>query len=308
LGGRKKVNVDEFTSKYLSNFKTPEGEAEYIAAYESTLTLWAIPYEFLEVPTQWGRIHLVVCGPKDAPPLVLLHGMHLSATMWFSNIAALSRNYRIYAVDTIGGVGRSVAVHPLKSRADLAGWLGEVLDELGITQTHILGHSYGGWLALNFALSVPGRIKRLILLAPLGLQSLVSQFWLRGIPAMLFPRRSFITGFMKWMTVEGFVVNELFVEQFVLGMKNFRPRPQIRVLPTVFTDDELRQIRAQTLLLIGGKEVIYDSETAVERAKRLIQNIEAEVMPNASHGLPMEQAKLVNERILGFLNQEQEVV
>jgi pimeloyl-ACP methyl ester carboxylesterase len=179
-----------------------------------------------------------------------------------------------------------------------------VLDGLRITQPHIVGHSYGGWVALNFALSASERIKRLILLAPLGLQPLVSQFWLRGIPAMLFPRRSFITSFMKWMTVEGFVVNELFVEQFVLGMKNFRPRRQIRVLPTVFTDDELRQIKAYTMLLIGGKEVIYDPEVAVKRAQQLIPNIEAEVIPNASHGLPMEQAELVNERILEFLNQE----
>ena len=121
---------------------------------------------------------------------------------------------------------------------------------------------------------------------------------------MLFPRSSLITSFMKWMTVEGFVVNELFVEQFVLGMKHFRPRPQIRVLPTVFTDDELRQIKAYTMLLIGGKEVIYDPEVAVKRAQQLIPNIEAEVIPNASHGLPMEQAELVNERILEFLNQK----
>ena len=179
-----------------------------------------------------------------------------------------------------------------------------VLDGLRITQTHIVGHSYGGWLALNFALSASERINRLILLAPVGLQPFVSQFWLRGIRAMLFPRRSLITSFMKWMTVKGFVVNELFVEQFVLGVKNFRSRPQIRVLPTVFTDDELRQIKAHTLLLIGGKEVIYDPEVAVNRAKQLIQSIEAEVVPNASHGLPMEQPELVNERILEFLNQE----
>jgi pimeloyl-ACP methyl ester carboxylesterase len=295
-------------SEYPSNFKTSEGEAKYIAAYDATLTLWTTPYEFFEVSTQWGRTHLIACGPKDAPPLVLLHGMHLSATMWFPNIAALSRNYRIYAVDTLGGVGRSVAVHPLKSRADLAGWLSVVLDGLGITQIQLLGHSYGGWLALNFALNVQERIDRLILLAPVGLQPFVSQFWLRGIPAMLFPRRSFITSFMKWMTVEGFVVNELFVEQFVLGMKNFRLRPHIRVLPTTFTDDELRQIKIHTLLLIGEKEVIYNPGVAVKRAEQLIQTIEAEVVSNASHGLPMEQPELVNERILGFLNQKQKVV
>jgi len=294
-------------SEYPSNFKTPEGEARYIAAYENTLTLWAIPYEFLDVPTQWGRTHLIVCGPKNAPPLVLLHGMHLSATMWFANSAALSRHYRIYAVDTIGGVGRSVVVHPPKSKADLADWLNSVLDALSITQTHILGHSYGGWLALNFALSAPERIKRLILLAPVGLQPFVSQFWLRGIPALLFPRRSVITGFMKWMTVEGFVVNELFVEQFVLGMQAFRPRCQIRALPTVFTDDELRQIKAHTLLLIGEKEVIYDPKAGMKWANRVMPKIQAEMVSNSSHGLPMEQGDLVNERVLGFLNQERDV-
>ena len=293
-------------SEYPSNFKTPEGEAKYIAAYETTLTLWEIAYEFLEIPTQWGDTHIITCGPKDAPPLVLLHGMHLSATMWFSNIADLSRHYRIYAVDTIGGVGRSVVAHSLKSRADLAGWLNEVLDGLRITQTDILGHSYGGWLALNFALNASGRIKRLILLAPLGLRPLVSQFWLRGIPIMLFQHRSFITGFMKWMTVEGYIVNKLFVEQFVLGMKNFHPRFQIRVLPTAFSDKELRQIKIHTLLLIGAEEVIYNPNTAVNRAKQLMQNIKADVIPNASHGLPMERPEFVNERILGFLNQAQE--
>ena len=167
LDGKSKVSVRELMSEDPSSFKTPEGEAKYIAAYDTTLTLWAIPYEFLEVPTQWGRTHLIVCGPKDGSPLVLLHGMHLSATMWFSNIAALSRKHRIYAVDTLGGVGRSVVVHPLESRADLAGWLDEVLDGLRITQPHIVGHSYGGWVALNFALSASERIKRLILLAPL---------------------------------------------------------------------------------------------------------------------------------------------
>lgn len=257
--------------------------------------------------TQSGRTHIIACGPKNAKPLVLLHGMHLSSTIWFSNIANLSRNYRIYAIDTIGGVGRSVVIHPPKSRVDLACWLNDVLDGLGITQAHILGHSYGGWLALNFALSAPERINRLILLAPLGLLPLVRQFWLKGIPAILFQRRPFITGFMKWMTVDGFVVNDLFVEQFVLGMKAFNLRYQIRVLPTMFTDGELQQIKAHTLLLIGEEEVIYNPEAAVKRSKQLIRNIETEILSNASHGLPMEQSEIVNKRILNFLNQGQPV-
>jgi pimeloyl-ACP methyl ester carboxylesterase len=288
-------------SEHRSNFKTPQGEASYLAAYEATLTLWPIPYQSLQVLTRWGHTHVIACGPKDAPPLVLLHGMSLSATMWFANVADLGQKHRLYAVDTIGSAGKSVAVQPLTNRADLAGWLDDVLDGLQLAQTHILGHSFGGWLALNFVLSASQRVKRLILLSPAAsLLPLVGQFWLRGIPAMLFAHRSLIARFMDWMTADRFAVNALFVEQFVLGIRHFRS--QIRILPTVFTDNELRQIKLPTLLLIGEQEVIYDPAAAVDRAKHLISNIKAELIPNASHGLPMEQSELVNARILGFID------
>ena len=288
-----------------SNFKTAEGEAKYKAAYDATLTLWPIPYESLEVDTRWGSTHIIASGPKDAPPLILLHGMNLSATMWFPNIADLSRDYRVYAVDTIGSASKSVAHRPLKSRADCSDWLNDVLDELKILETHIVGHSHGGWLTLNFALRVPERIKRMVLLAPASpLLPFVSQFYTRGIPTAIFPTRSLIASFMQWMSAEGFVVNELFFEQFLLGMKYVRS--QIRVLPSVFTDDELQQIKTQTLLLIGEQEVIYNPILAVKRAEQLIPNIKAEIIPDANHGLTMEQPVLVNKLILDFLNQGEE--
>jgi pimeloyl-ACP methyl ester carboxylesterase len=222
--------------------------------------------------------------------------------MWFANVAELSRSHRLYAVDTIGTAGKSMAIQSLDSRADLGNWLIDVLDGLGIARARILGHSHGGWLALNFALSAPERVRQMILLAPAGaLRPLVKQFYIRGIPTMLFPHRSLIIGLMNWMTVDGFVVSKLFVEQFVLGMKHFRP--QIRVWPSVFADHELQQIETPTLLLIGAQEVIYDPRAAVDRARQLIQDIEAEIIPNVSHGLPMERPKVVNQRILSFFNQ-----
>ena len=283
-------------------FKTPDGKAKYTAAYDATLTLWPVPYESWEVTTRWGNTHIIASGSKKAPTLVLLHGMNHSATMWVPKIADLSHDSRDHAADTIGSASNSGAIHSLQSRADCADWLNDLFNELKIAQVHIMGHSHGGWLTLNFALSAPDRVKRIALLAPAAsLLPLVSQFWLRGIPTILFPIRPLIISFMRWMSVEGFVANELFVEQFVMGMKHFRSA--IKIFPTVFTDDELRQIKTHTLLLIGDQEVIYNPELAVNRAKRLIPNVEAEIIPDASHALSMEQPALVDERILRFLNQ-----
>ena len=55
-----------------SAFKTPEGEAAYLAAYDAAMKLWPVPYEEMDIPTRFGMTHVVVSGPKDAPPLVLL--------------------------------------------------------------------------------------------------------------------------------------------------------------------------------------------------------------------------------------------
>ena len=65
-----------------------------------------------------------------------------------------------------------------------------------------------------------------------------------------------------------------------LGLKHFRVPPETaRVMPTVFSDDELRAMRVPTLLLIGDHEVISDPATALARARRLIPDFEGELVP-----------------------------
>jgi hypothetical protein len=89
-------------SNLPSPFKSSKGEAEYMAAYEASMQLWTVPYEPRDISSRFGSTHLVVCGPKDAPPLVLLHCFFTSLTNWAYNIADLSRDYRVYALDMMG--------------------------------------------------------------------------------------------------------------------------------------------------------------------------------------------------------------
>src|SRR6185503_15500803 len=122
-----------------SMFKTPEGQARYFAAYDATLALWPVAVESVDVPTRFGNTHINVCGPEDAPPLVLLPGQAVSSTMWYPNIAAMSRPYRVYAPDIIGDMGKSVRTRPGMSSSDFGMWLTDVFDELQLNQAHVAG-------------------------------------------------------------------------------------------------------------------------------------------------------------------------
>jgi len=70
-------------------------------------------------------------------------------------------------------------------------------------------------------------------------------------------------------------------------------------LQSIFTDD-LRQINIPTLLLTGDQERVINPGKVLKRA-RLMPNIEAEVIENAGHLMPVDQADAVNARMLRFL-------
>jgi pimeloyl-ACP methyl ester carboxylesterase len=80
---------------HLSAFKTPEGEAAYLTAYDAALKLWPVPYDQIDIPTRFGTTHVLISGPKDASPLVLLHGYMATSIMWSPNIIDFSQEYRV---------------------------------------------------------------------------------------------------------------------------------------------------------------------------------------------------------------------
>jgi pimeloyl-ACP methyl ester carboxylesterase len=73
------------------------------------------------------------------------------------------------------------------------------------------------------------------------------------------------------------------------------------VLPRVLTDDELRQVRAPALVLLGEREVVYDPRAAAKRAATLIPNVKVIAIPGAGHAVNMDQPDLVNQHILEYL-------
>src|SRR5580704_10608399 len=121
----------------LPAFKSDEGRARYMAAYDAALADWPVPYQEIDVPTRLGLTHVIASGASDAPPLLLLPSFAGAAVVWRLNAEGLSRHFRIYAVDVIGQPGKSQAIRRMRNRRDYANWLVDLLDGLGIARTSI---------------------------------------------------------------------------------------------------------------------------------------------------------------------------
>jgi pimeloyl-ACP methyl ester carboxylesterase len=289
------------------NFKTPAGEAAFMASYDATLEQWPVPYVAMRVPTRFGATHMIGCGPEDGEPLVLLHAFSTSSAVWIRNIAALSQMYRTFLVDINGDANKSESSAPFRSRSDCVGWLSDVFDGLKLDQAHLGGMSYGGWMTLNFALAAPSRVKRIVLIAPAAsFAKFRLSFFLHFLGPLFFPTRAAVRKSLQWLSAAGHAVDERLADQMFQAARHFR-FPKDGIYPTVFTDDELRRLCMPALLLVGDREVIYDAHLAVNRALQLIPGIQAEVIPDASHLLIMEQPEVVNRRLLAFLGSTEPV-
>lgn len=95
--------------------------------------------------------------------LVLIHGLYCNLAFWYLTVAPkLAENYRVTVYD-LRGHGLTQRVPAGYRAIDLADDLALLLAHLGVDSAHIVGHSFGGAVALAFALRNPGQVRSLTL-------------------------------------------------------------------------------------------------------------------------------------------------
>ncbi len=109
-----------------------------------------------------ATIHYEMAG--SGHPIVFVHGHGLDSRMWEGQMAGLSRLYTVVCYD-FRGHGTSSAPASGYSRPQLAHELFLLVDALGLTKPSIVGHSRGGTIGLEYALTYPTRISTLTVVA-----------------------------------------------------------------------------------------------------------------------------------------------
>jgi pimeloyl-ACP methyl ester carboxylesterase len=154
----------------IGRFTGEQARERFLRAYDVAMRTWPEPRRELVVETDFGTVHVHHHGPTTGAPIVLLHGASGNSSNWYPQIATLGARHPVYAIDTIDDPGRSVAQRVVDGSVENAAWLGEVLAGLGLDDVHLVGLSYGGWLALNQAVYEPERLATVTVLDPAGLQ------------------------------------------------------------------------------------------------------------------------------------------
>src|SRR5580693_2732212 len=276
---------------------TEAARQKFMAAYERVFALWPQPVEEFDVETATAttRVHAYRPHP-DGAPVVLLTGAGGNAAAWFPYVAALAADGPVYGIDMPGDANPSVPRALIAPPASCAAWLDELLGKLSDRPAHLVGFSYGGWVAMNQAIRAPRRVASITLLDPAGLTKLDVRFWLwysiaglAGLTPMPLRRR-----LARWLGTPSMTEQELMPLMWA-GVRGYHAE---RRFPGVLTDDELRAISVPALLITGARSAMLTPAEARARGS-LMPDAQVAIVPG-SHG-GFDRIDELNDRIAAFI-------
>ena len=226
-------------------------------------------------PDCWVRvagldIHYKCLG--QGPPVVLLHGGGNDWHEWIKNLDVIARDFQVFALD-LPGFGASQAPDTTVSPSWYVMFLKNFLDSLGITRTHLIGHSISGMISIAFAVRYPDSVNKLVIVDASGLGK-ISQ-----------------TG---WLLISIFRILDRWKRKG-RGLKTDGPNEEWLVL------DKLPEVK-NPVLIVWGQNDIYLPVSHSRLAHSLIPDSRLCIFPHCGHAPQRNSPDKFNNLIMDFLN------
>lgn len=248
----------------------------------------------------------------EGQPLVLLHAGVADCRMWDEQFEDFAKHYRVIRYDSRGFGKSEVPATPFASHEELA----ELLKHLGVDHTHVVGISYGGKIALDFTLTHPEMVEKLVLVAPSISGSSpapeVLEFYEAEEAALEEEDLDGATELNLKMWVDGPKrtpdevdpsVRERVREMQRLAFSTIFPAGAVErdLEPPAIM--RLGEVKAPTLLIVGD----YDIQPKIDQARQLereMADAQLVVIPGVAHMVNMEKPADFNRVVLDFLGQQ----
>ncbi|HLI85866.1 MAG TPA: alpha/beta hydrolase [Bryobacteraceae bacterium] len=253
------------------------------------------------------------------PELVLVHGITSSLAMWYNGLLnGFVSEYHVTAYD-LRGHGLSGLTPTGYTSAALATDLGAILDALSLERVLLVGHSFGGTVALHYALENPGRVRGVVMMdsgvACLRYLRIIQDWWgWEGRPADMKEKGLSLEKFLELdskQDVTEIIRHGLSVPRragFKKGQSGLTPRQQ-RLLDETKLGSEFREVAGLTedrlatvttpVLALYGENSPY-SKMGAHLAKIMPMTCH-ETIPGIGHFYAVHKPQLAVEKILPFL-------
>jgi 2-hydroxy-6-oxonona-2,4-dienedioate hydrolase len=240
--------------------------------------------------------------------LILLHGIGASAERWSHVIPTLSRHFRVIIPDIIGFGYSDKPPAPVEYTMDffINDFFRPFLNNLHITKASIIGSSFGGHVATEFAIRFNHMVEKLVLVSPAGIMKKTSTPTLdRYIWAALYPEHNDVYNAFREMVYNSNAVNEGMVRDFINRMSLTHAKyafmstlREIGYAPTL--PGRLSNITAPTLLVWGHNDKMMPIKYSTDFIDE-IPNISSVVINKCGHTPYVEKPITFNEIILEYL-------
>ncbi|WP_028476358.1 alpha/beta fold hydrolase [Nocardia sp. CNY236] len=283
----------------IGRFVNSEAKDDFLRAYDVMAAQWPLPSTRSTVETSFGTTAVRTSGTGQGAPILLLPGILGNGQMWLRFIEDLARDHVVYTPDVMGWPGRCEQTAPLRDEADVARWLLEVLDGLGVDRIHLAGNSLGAWPAILTAASYPERMASLTMIEPAP-AALVKPPWrvlLKFLVAGMRPTPERFRKLGKWLN-PGYELDD---DEFAVALATTKFRtgmPWARPL----TDEQLDAITAPMLVLFGAETVVNDPEVTAARIRKHIPSADIHVYPGLGHDVMWANPEQAIPRFLDFVD------
>jgi len=245
-------------------------------------------------------IHYFTAGNGD--PLVVIHGGGGGAEGWLPSMAELCEHHRIYIPD-LPGFGDSQPMDGDYGISEFVQFVEDFTHSLGLRRFHLVGHSAGGGIALDYALKFPHKIIKLVLVSSMCLGKEIAP-WVRVLSSSAFFRSLGVAAAallkaIKWLVSLVYAplkfVNPLPRAKINLGVSMSTLKEQTTVLA-----NRLSELIMPTLLIWGASDSIVPVSNAYAAAQ-LIPDCQLHVFEDCGHSVYKQEVKEFSNLLTNFL-------
>lgn len=247
---------------------------------------------------------------QGSQSLLLLPGLTRDSRIWRWILPELSKHFRVVCMDN-RCTGRSDKPDEPFTIADMAEDVYQMMQALDIAHAHVLGHSMGGFIAQQLAVTHPEVIDKLILVGTdKGLDSEEAKIYLQERIDFLRSGREIseaeVASLKKWLYAQAFLDDAARVQKIAAwDAENPHPQPTFATLRQAeacmdfHLGEQVNGISHPALVIHGEEDRIFP----VADGQALAKNLDAEciVLHDVGHMVPLEAAQSLNQAVLDFI-------